>query len=230
MVRIDEYLAEARAASHPTGRPLVTLSYAQSLDGSIASSQGQALKLSGPEAMALTHRLRAAHDAILVGIGTLLADDPQLTVRLVEGSQPQPVVLDGRLRFPLNAKLLHGPRRPWIACGMQSDPAAAAALAQAGARLFMFPLDEDGRVPLQALLQRLAEMGVHSLMVEGGAQVIAAFLKQRLADALVLTIAPLYVSGLPAVAPGSMTAGELRLTAPVYETAGDDLIVWGKLN
>ena len=92
MVPIDSWLADAHNFRQVHGRPLVTLSYAQSLDGCISLRPGIPTALSGPEAMRLTHRLRAAHDAILVGIGTILADDPRLTVRLVEGRNPQPVV------------------------------------------------------------------------------------------------------------------------------------------
>src|SRR5512133_2370683 len=102
MSPLEELLSDAGRE----GRPLVTLSYAQSLDGSLAAQRGTPLALSGPQSMELTHRLRAAQDAILVGIGTVLSDNPRLTVRLVEGSQPQPVILDSHLRFPLNANLL----------------------------------------------------------------------------------------------------------------------------
>ena len=106
-------LLERRAelARQNTGRPFVTLTYAQSLDGSIARVPGKRLQLSGPEAQAMTHRLRAVNDAILVGIGTVLADNPRLTVRLAEGSDPQPVILDSKLRFPLDANLPTEPER-----------------------------------------------------------------------------------------------------------------------
>src|SRR6185295_16924415 len=83
-------LADVRGAARPRGRPFVTLAYAQSLDGSITIARGQRYKLSGPEAMRFTHALRAAHDAILVGVGTVLADDPELDVRLIDGPNPQP--------------------------------------------------------------------------------------------------------------------------------------------
>ncbi|MCK4899238.1 MAG: RibD family protein, partial [Anaerolineales bacterium] len=107
MFPIDELLADAKADSQSAERPLVTLSYAQSLDGSIAVRRGSPLSLSSPEAMTLTHRLRAAHETILVGIGTVLADNPRLTVRLVEGRNPQPIILDSHLRLFLDANLLH---------------------------------------------------------------------------------------------------------------------------
>src|SRR4051794_24685033 len=95
--------------AHPApaiDRPIVTLAYAQSLDGSIATAARRPLALSSQPALKLTHQLRAEHDAILVGIGTVLADDPLLTVRLVNGPNPVPVVLDSRLRLPSTARLL----------------------------------------------------------------------------------------------------------------------------
>ena len=103
--QVSECLRSAPAHRRRTGRPFVTLSYAQSLDGSIADRPGRPLALSGPQAMALTHGLRAAHEAILVGIGTVLADNPRLNVRLVDGPDPQPMVVDSRLRFPPYANL-----------------------------------------------------------------------------------------------------------------------------
>lgn len=210
--------------------PLVSLCYAQSLDGSISSRRGQPLALSGPESLALTHRLRAAHDAILVGVGTVLADDPSLTVRLADGKDPQPVVLDSHLRLPLSARLLRGDRPLWIATTRQGDPLLQAAYEAAGARLFVLPATQDGRVTLPALLEQLAQQGVNRLMVEGGARVITSFIAQDLVDLVVLTIAPRFVGGLPAVEGLQGSEGEsLRLSDVSYERLGDDLIVWGKL-
>lgn len=106
----DFYLPQTRR----DGLPFVTVSYAQSLDGCLASHDHRALALSGQASMTLTHRIRAVHDAILVGVQTVLNDDPMLTVRLVEGEHPQPIVLDSRLRFPMSARLLTHPR----GCGL----------------------------------------------------------------------------------------------------------------
>ena len=122
MVPFEQLVAGAQEHRCRLGRPLVTLSYAQSLDGCIAARAGERLALSGPESMQLTHQFRAAHNAILVGIGTVLADNPRLTVRLVQGQDPQPVVLDSHLRIPLEASLLHNSRRPWIACLEDARP------------------------------------------------------------------------------------------------------------
>ncbi|MBN2641694.1 MAG: RibD family protein, partial [Victivallales bacterium] len=96
-------------------RPLVTLAWAQSLDGSIARKSGERLAISGPEATAMTHALRAEHDTILVGIGTVLADDPRLDVRLAPGPSPLPLVLDPTLRTPADSRLVaRTDRKPWL--------------------------------------------------------------------------------------------------------------------
>jgi len=236
MVPIEVWLADARRFRQERGRPLVTLSYAQSLDGCISLRPGIPTALSGPQAMQLTHRLRSAHDGILVGIGTVLSDDPRLTVRLVEGRNPQPVVLDGQLRFPLEAKLLQGEPLPWIVTHQQPiDPEAhqqkKSTLEARGARLFEIPPDENNDLSLPALLAELADMGIDSLMVEGGARVITSFLSKRLVDQFVLTIAPVFLGGLPAVEI-AVQDGETTFPTPRdlgYDRLGDDLIVWGRL-
>jgi 3,4-dihydroxy 2-butanone 4-phosphate synthase/GTP cyclohydrolase II len=239
MIPIDDLLSGAEAHRLATGKPWVTLSYAQSLDGSISDRQGSSFILSGPASLQLTHRLRAAHDAVLVGIGTVLADNPRLTVRLVEGSQPQPVVLDSHLRLPPEANLLSGPRRPWIAAGERASGTRQADLEAAGARVLRFLPDDRGRIPLPALLECLAGLGVNSVMVEGGGEVISAFLSKRLVDLVVLTIAPMFLGGyhapgqgvewMPAESSHGFSPHVPRLEGVEVENLGGDLIVWGRL-
>ncbi len=214
----------AHTAAHPE-RPFVTVTYAQSVDGSIAAADGGRLLLSSPASLRLTHALRAAHNAILVGAGTVLADDPSLTLRLAQGEHPQPVVLDSRLRIPETARLLRGPRPVWIATTAAADPARRARLEALGARVCVLPADADGRVDLHALLSGLGQAGMYSLMVEGGAAVLAAFLGGGLADAAVVTVAPRFVGGLPALARSSAQA-----TLEEWDAApcGPDLILWGR--
>lgn len=216
-------------AGSPRTRPFVTLSYAQSLDGCIAERPGERLTISGPEAMRYTHQLRAHHDAILVGIGTVLIDDPQLTVRYVEGSHPQPIVLDSGLRFPSEARLLRGPRPPWIATSQTADPARQAALEAAGARVVRFPT-AGGRVELPAVLAWLQQEGIDSVMVEGGAEIIRSFLTGRLADRLIVTIAPMLLGGVPAIShnsnPGSTALPQL--SRPQTIMRGRDIILIGE--
>jgi GTP cyclohydrolase II len=220
-----------KAAEHHrrTGRPFVTLSYAQSVDGSIAARLGQPLALSGALSMTLTHQLRAAHDAILVGIGTVLVDNPRLTVRLVEGKHPQPIVADSRLRLPLSANLLcQHPLSPWIATGEPADTGRQQVLEAAGARVLRLPMNARGHVNLTALLERLGELGIHSVMVEGGARIITSFLAERLVDHIVLTVAPRLVGGIRAIR-------RLAHADPVYfphlrnlryQWLAEDLVLW----
>lgn len=233
---LEIWLRQNRTASIKPGRPAVTLSYAQSLDGSLAFGRGQPAGLSGPDSMRLTHRLRALHDAILVGIGTVLSDDPQLNVRLVDGSNPRPVVLDSRLRIPSGSRLLNRETDlPWIAAGRSANPERAAVLERKGAKVIRLESDPAGGLCLDDLLGKLYEMGVRSLMVEGGAQVITSFLAGRLADLAVVTVAPVFLGGLRVVDQplGMKQAGRSwsvpSLTEPVYQQAGRDWIVWGKI-
>jgi len=234
MVPIKQLLAGADAHRLKTGKPLVTLSYAQSLDGSIAIQRSRPLRLSGQESLVLTHRLRDAHDAILVGIGTLLADDPYLNVRLVAGTDPQPVILDSRLRTSTGSAVFSTGSQPLIATTEGANPQLAERLTAAGARLLYFPPDQDHRIPLSDLLYELGFLDINTLMVEGGAQVITSFLRQRLVDRVVITLAPLFAGGVRPVE-RLLLNDEARIESLPrlgdygYERLGDDLIVWGKL-
>lgn len=222
------------AREHRTrfGRPMVTLSYAQSLDGSLALERGRSTLISGQQSLELTHTLRAAHDAILVGIGTVLADDPKLTVRAVQGKDPQPVVLDSQLRFPLNARLLQHDPKPWIFTSQTAVEKTVKSLQNVGAVIFRAPLRED-RIDLAVVLEKLAAERVDSLMVEGGGQVIAAFLKAQLADLAVITLAPLFIGGYKVLETPLTDAKAQdvfpRLSAAQMERFGDDFVVWGWL-
>jgi 3,4-dihydroxy 2-butanone 4-phosphate synthase/GTP cyclohydrolase II len=227
--QIGVYLNGAAEHRRRTGRPLVTLSYAQSLDGSIAARPGRPFPLSGSQSMALTHSLRAMHDAILVGIGTVLADNPRLNVRLVAGKDPQPVILDSRLRFPPYANLLRNGRAPWIAASEGADAHRQQALEAAGAKIFRIP-STNGWLDLNYLLEYFKMMGIDSLMVEGGAQIITSFLSSRLVDQIVLTIAPLLVGGLRVVdnfgQPPLQRFPRLRNVS--YQRLGEDLVLRGE--
>jgi len=227
-----EQLTEG-AAQHlsRTGRPLVTLTYAQSLDGSISLQRGKPLDLSGDESMLMTHRLRAAHAAIMVGIETVIADDPRLTARRVGGPHPQPVVVDSRLRFPLSARLLQGELRPWIITTLAASRENEQALLTAGAQVHRVPADPGGRVNLAAMLETLGSRGIQSLMIEGGARLITSVLASHLADILVITIAPVFVGGLHGVeALGITRPADLpRLQSVQCAQMGDDVVIWGWL-
>eukprot|EP00741_Cyanophora_paradoxa_P009634 tig00001545_g9332.t1 len=169
------FVKQRAAEAADAERPHVTLTWAQSLDGSISARAGSQLILSGTDSMRMTHALRAMHDAILVGIGTLLADNPSLNVRHVQGDNPLPVVLDSQLRTPLSCNLLTSPkcRRPLLAAVEPSAGAAGEwrarreALEAAGASVVVCRAAGEGRVDLGDLLGRLRARGARSVMVEG---------------------------------------------------------------
>ncbi len=211
-------------------RPLVTVSYAQSIDGSIASRNSKPLQLSGHQSMVLTHRIRAACDAIVIGINTLVNDNPRLTVRLVEGTNPQPIVLDSNLRIPLQARLLERTdHKCWLACSHTDDRRRMNALTEKGAEIIACRRDRLGRVDLPDLLAQLGRKGVRSIMVEGGSQVITSFIESRLVDQMIITIAPHLVGGLPLLNRPVVHNGTLlRLDAVSYQLCGQDIIVWGQ--
>jgi 3,4-dihydroxy 2-butanone 4-phosphate synthase/GTP cyclohydrolase II len=224
---------DARLAQvNPADRPFVTVSYAQSLDGSIARRDGRPLTLSSPPSLFRTHALRARHDGLLVGVGTVLADDPQLTVRHAAGPDPQPVILDTHLRTPLPARVLSNPRRPWFLAGSPVAAARRAPLVAAGAQVLDTVRTPEDLIDLPAALSLLAGRGLRSLMVEGGSRVLHSFLAARLVDWVVITLAPTFAAGKPALSAveGPSVPGELpgiRLLG--WEPSGPDLILWGEL-
>ena len=228
--RSPRHTPNGRQKSTPNGRPFVTLSYAQSLDGSITRQRGEPMAISGEESLTLTHQLRASHDAILVGIGTVRADDPRLTVRLVDGSDPQPIIVDSQLRLPLTARLLNNhPKKLIIATTETADPQKEAALTAVGATVLRLPATAKGQVSLPALLNQLGQRGIKSLMVEGGAGIITSFLAGRLVDRLVITVAPLLVGGLNAV--GNLNGHGLpQLKNPHTQWLGKDMVLSGDVS
>ncbi len=210
-------------------RPFVTLSYAQSLDGYISASLDKPISLSGRESLILTHKIRSIHDAILVGIGTVLSDNPQLSVRLVKGENPQPIILDTRLRFPVDAKLLNTSVLPWIITGRKSKKKKQRILEGLGAKVFRLPANNNG-VELPILLSRLAKKNIRSIMVEGGTRVISSFIDERLVDLFVLTITPFIIgSGLQAFEQKIFDSWDkmFSLRDLRYVKIGRDLIVCG---
>lgn len=178
----------------------VTLKLATSLDGKIATASGESRWITGPKAREAVHGLRALHSAVLVGVETVIADDPELTVRVAgyAGAHPTRVVLDSRLRTPAECKLVTTARAvPTVIVTASSNER----LTDAGVKVLHVG-EAEGRVDLAAALAELERMGVTALMVEGGGQVAASFLSQGLVDALEWFRAPIVLGdeGRPAVA------------------------------
>jgi diaminohydroxyphosphoribosylaminopyrimidine deaminase/5-amino-6-(5-phosphoribosylamino)uracil reductase len=179
------------------GMPLVTLKLATSLDGRIATAGGESQWITGPEARRMGHALRGRHDAVLVGSGTALADDPDLRCRIA-GYAPVPtvrVVADARLRLPTTARLFATPAPVWLGTLAGHDPARLAALRAAGAEVIELPPGHGGGVEAAALLRALGARGITRLLVEGGAALAAALLRDDLVDELAWFHAGLVIGG-----------------------------------
>ena len=199
--------------------PVVTLSWAQSSTGAIAAPDGEQVILSGPESLVLTHQLRALHDAILVGVQTVLTDDPLLSVRLASGPQPRPIVLDSHLRTPMTARLLdRSDIKPWIFCS-DAPEGKADGIARLGATVIRIGRRADG-LDLREVLQKLHERGIASLMVEGGARVLRAFLHSGLATQVIVTVNPGRMKGVAG-------PGIPRFRTHQAERFGEDTVTWG---
>ena len=223
-------LNEAYIKHRSTGLPFVTVKFAQTLDGRIASSTGHSRWISSPASRKLGHKLRTRHDAVLVGIGTVVKDNPQLTVRLVRGRSPLRIVLDSHLRVSLDATVLTEQEKAitLIAATTGTSRDRAAAFKNMGIEMLTVPGDTHGDVDLRQLLKILGERNVSSILVEGGAETITSFLRLGLADRLVVFTAP-RIMGRGVEAVGELeikdVAGALKLTfEKVYRSAEDVVI------
>jgi diaminohydroxyphosphoribosylaminopyrimidine deaminase/5-amino-6-(5-phosphoribosylamino)uracil reductase len=178
-----------------TGEPWVRVKLAASADGRIATSSGESRWITGPAARRVVHRWRDEMDAIVVGVDTLLTDDPALTCRRSGGRDPIRVVVDSALRTPPAARVLREGRSPvWLAATRRADPRRARALRAKGAEILCIA-QRQGRVDVRALLRELALRGVSSVLVEGGGQLAASFLASGKADELCWFQAPVLIGG-----------------------------------
>jgi diaminohydroxyphosphoribosylaminopyrimidine deaminase / 5-amino-6-(5-phosphoribosylamino)uracil reductase len=211
-------------------RPAVTLKLATSLDGKIATASGESRWITGPEARAEVHHIRAAHDAVLIGAATALTDDPELTARTDPPPPRQPlrVVMDTRLRLSPSSRLAQSlDRGPvLVIAGRDSDRGAKAALEAIGVLVALVPRGLDG-VDLDAALAHLAGAGVQRLMVEGGGRVAASFLLADAVDRLEWFRAPLLLGAdaKPAIAELALAAlaNAPRFTRLAFREVGSDL-------
>ncbi len=196
-------IIEAYARHVVTGTPFVTAKFAASLDGKIATATGESRWITGEQARAYAHELRAATDAIMVGIGTALTDDPQLTARNARGNprprQPTRVVVDSDARLPPTARMLSEPGHTIVAVSDAPD-ARCRALEQAGARVVHAP-SHDGAVDLGALLAELGRNNTTSVLVEGGGALHGSLFDAGLVDKVVAFIAPTIIGGAGAPSP-----------------------------
>ncbi|MGY4707046.1 bifunctional diaminohydroxyphosphoribosylaminopyrimidine deaminase/5-amino-6-(5-phosphoribosylamino)uracil reductase RibD [Candidatus Bipolaricaulota sp. J31] len=212
-----------------TKRPFVSLKLAMSLDGRIATRTGDSRWITGPEARRRVHELRRRHAAVLVGVNTVLTDDPRLTVREVPGPNPMRVVLDSRGKTPPTARVLDEEGDVLIATTDVMPPEAEEALRERGAEVRRFPARE-GRVDPEAVLRWLGERGVDSVLVEGGGEVAWSFLSRGLVNVVYFFYGPVVIGGRGAVpafgGEGFSALGEApRFKIKRAERLGDDLLV-----
>ncbi len=193
--RCDELIAAFRKHV-TTGLPLVTLKLAASLDGRIATATGESRWITGEESRRFVHRLRATHDAVLVGAETVIRDDPALTCRIRGGRNPVRVILDGRLRLPVQARVLtNANAAATVVCtGRHAAAAKVRRLQNDGVEVLQLP-DRAGRIGIKQVLRALGKRGIMSVLIEGGATVAAAAIAARAVDRLLIFYAPKLIGG-----------------------------------
>ena len=224
-------------AKHITaGVPYVSLKLALSLDGRIATRTGESKWVTGPDARAKVHLLRAKSDGIAVGIGTALADDPRLTVRDAPGDSPLRIVFDTKLRLPIASRLVQTAREipTLVLCGLDASHDAEDVLAAQGVECLRSPLSAEGRLDVLSALRSLAQRGIVSLMVEGGAELAGSFLAGRFADELHVFVAPILLgprgrAGAVDWAGPDTPQQAPRIATPAWELVGNDAYVHGPL-
>lgn len=216
------------------GIPFVTLKFAQTLDGRIATVSGSSRWISSSASLKLAHRLRSIHDAILVGIGTLLKDNPKLTVRLTKGRSPIRVIADSKLRILLNSKVLQEQHvaHTIVATTPGANEKKKVSLKNMGIEVMEVAADDRGRVDLEDLLLKMGMRGISSVLVEGGSQIITSMLSKGLADKIVAAVAPRILGkGIEAVGDLGISeiARSVKLSPVKIYRKGVDLIIEGEI-
>ncbi|MBC8208057.1 MAG: bifunctional diaminohydroxyphosphoribosylaminopyrimidine deaminase/5-amino-6-(5-phosphoribosylamino)uracil reductase RibD [Desulfobulbaceae bacterium] len=235
---------ECRALNRPfikhitTALPWVILKAGISLDGRITYQPSKGGAMTGPDSWRQVHRLRNRVDAILIGTNTALIDNPSLTTRLPQGRGRDPlrVLLDSQLLLPETAKVLRleSEAETWVFCGPMADPEKRARLTLLeGVEVFQVQVDNNGRLDLLSILEELGRAGVNSLLVEGGAAILGAFLREKLADQLTFFLAPVLAGdqGLSVLQGFSAQerADAVSLAEVRYRRLGEDMMIDGEI-
>ncbi len=234
VLRADaERLNESFMKYMKTGMPFVTLKIAQTLDGKIATASGESKWITGKEARQEGHRLRSSNDAILVGVNTVLSDDPSLTTRIPGGRDPARIIVDSKLRMPVKARVLtqRSDAPTYIATLMSAPRDRFHRLLDAGAQIVIAQSAKE-RVDLTDLMGMLPTFGITSVLIEGGAEVHASALKAGIVDKVVLFIAPTLMTGRDSLCSVGGKSPKLlgqavKLRDVVVRQVGRDIMVEG---
>lgn len=251
---LDAINQDANSGDNRNIKPFVTLTYAQSLDSKLSLAPGIQTVLSGPETKAMTHYLRSKHDAILVGVGTAVADDPALNCRL-EGinldGQPRPVILDPNARWSpgiwpdrLSSCMALAQQKigkgPWIMTAKSQNEIDknARLCTENCSGSYISVSNKDGEMDWEAVLHELGQRGIRSVMIEGGAKVINTLLKPKhvhLIDAVIITVAPVWLGdeGVTVSPPAAFSDGHPRSVARLsnsrWRQFGEDVVLCGQM-
>jgi diaminohydroxyphosphoribosylaminopyrimidine deaminase/5-amino-6-(5-phosphoribosylamino)uracil reductase len=217
-----------------TGLPFITLKFAQTIDGRIATASGHSRWISSDSSLRLAHRLRSSHDAVLIGVNTLIQDNPELTVRLIKGRNPFRVIVDSSLRIPMEAQVLknQSSAKTIIATTENASLEKVARLKSIGIETLVIEADTDHRVDLKKLFAELGKRTISSVLIEGGATIITSMLEENLPDRVVIVIAPKILGkGIEAVGDlGIKTIDEsLRIAYRKISRKGTDIILDGRI-
>ena len=217
-----------------TGMPYITVKYAQTLDGRIATKSGDSQWISSEASRRYVHRLRSINQGIMVGAGTVVADNPQLTVRHVRGKNPFRIIVDSKLRIPIKSSVLTDANACLTIIATTSDAPAAkiAAVKNRGVEVWVVRKERDGRVGLRDLLKQLGKREIMSVLIEGGSGIITSLLKSGLVDKMIIPIAPMIVGkGLEAIGDLNINKinNSIRFTSFKTMKKGDDIIFEGTM-
>ena len=229
-------LYEGFAKHIVTNLPFTIAKFAMSLDGKISTRSGESKWITGPESRAIVHNVRKTCDAILVGVNTVILDDPQLTARDQQGlpldHQPLKVIIDTHGRTPPTSRFLSEPGQSLLFCSENAPTEKVSALIQAGARVIHTKQSQDGQIDLPSVMEHLGEIGVVKALIEGGGSIIGSFFDSGLIDKVYAFSAPIIIGGINA--PSPVEGLGVQLMKEVYELrhikytqAGKDLLTIG---
>lgn len=218
-----------RFPSHSAKRPFITLSFAQSLDGCLASDPKTKTTISHKESAVLTHQIRSSHQGILVGINTVKVDNPRLNVRHIAGPSPRIIIIDPNLESPLNSNIFtqRNQKAPIIICGHHVSKSKIESFRE---KCFveLIICDLRSKYNLQEPLSEIYKLGIRSLMVEGGGRTIFRFIQEKLVDYFIMTISPIFLGSSNSVRYSNFGQSiNDFINSANYKQIGTDLIVFG---